>query len=195
MSRKIGRDLSGATGLKGNYGLLAMHLGYLEYSLGGVIHKLDQTGRRAWDVLLTGWRNLRGPLAANAILFVILWATGHPWLYLLWIGAYLTTYNFSLRVRSIAEHSVVPDREDDQRNTRTTYANFVEKLLFAPLNVNYHAEHHLLMTVPCYHLPRMHRMLKERGYYERGVLAPNYVSVLIQAAQKSAKHPPAVQTA
>ena len=29
--------------------------------------------------------------------------------------------------------------------------------------MNFHLEHHLLMTVPLYNLPRMHRLLKERG--------------------------------
>ena len=42
-------------------------------------------------------------------------------------------------------------------------ARWWERLLIAPNCVNYHLEHHLLMTVPHYNLPRMHRMLRERG--------------------------------
>ena len=42
-------------------------------------------------------------------------------------------------------------------------ARRLERLLVAPNYVNYHLEHHLVMTVPHYHLPRMHRMLRERG--------------------------------
>jgi fatty acid desaturase len=177
-ARKVGRDLSGATALKANYGLLAMHLDYLEYSLGGLIIKIDQTGRKALDVVRSGVQHLAGPILANLALVGILWATGNPWLYLLWIGAYFSTYNFSLRVRSIAEHSIVPDREDDRKNTRTTYANVLEQFLFAPLHVNYHAEHHLLMTVPCYNLPKMHKLLLQRGYFEEGVLERGYLPVL-----------------
>jgi fatty acid desaturase len=43
-------------------------------------------------------------------------------------------------------------------------------MLFAPHYVNYHAEHHLLMTVPPYNLRRMHSMFKERGFLEKGLL-------------------------
>ena len=52
---------------------------------------------------------------------------------------------------------MMPDPADDLRNTRTTLARWWERLLIAPNRVNYHLEHHLLMTVPHYNLPRMHR--------------------------------------
>jgi hypothetical protein len=48
------------------------------------------------------------------------------------------------RIRNIAEHAVVPDANDPLRNTRTTRANFLERLFIAPYYVNYHLEHHLL---------------------------------------------------
>ena len=182
ISRKFTRDLSGLTGIKANYGLTAMHLGYLQYHLGGMIIKLDQTGRTIVDVAKTGFKNLWGPLASNLIILGILWLCGAPWLYLLWIGAYFTTYNFCLRVRSIAEHSVVPNQLDNHTNSRTTYANFIERMLFAPHYVNYHAEHHMLMTVPPYNLRTMHAMIKERGFFEKGVLEPNYLRIVKLAA-------------
>ena len=52
-----------------------------------------------------------------------------------------------------------PDFNDPLRNTRTTRANFLERLFIAPYYVNYHLEHHLLFYVPCYNLPRVHRIL------------------------------------
>ncbi|WP_425402017.1 fatty acid desaturase [Hahella ganghwensis] len=39
--------------------------------------------------------------------------------------------------------------------------------MFAPHGVNYHCEHHAMPTVPAYHLPRMHKLLKERGFYQQ----------------------------
>lgn len=182
ISRKFSRDLSGLTGLKANAGLTAMHLGFLQYHLGGMIIKIDQTGRTLVDIVKTAFKNLWGAVMANLILLGILWACGAPWLYLLWIGAYFTTYNFCLRVRSISEHSIVANSEDNRANSRTTYANFIERMLFAPHYVNYHAEHHLLMTVPPYNLPKMHRIIKERGYFETGLLEPNYLRVVKLAA-------------
>lgn len=182
VARKFTRDLSGLTGVKANYGLTLMHMGYLQYTLGGIIVKLDQTGRHVGDVIATTVKQLWGPVTVNLIMFGILWLCGAPWLYLLWIGAYFTTYNFSIRVRSMAEHSVVPNSEDNHANSRTTYANLIERMLFAPHFVNYHAEHHLLMTVPPYNLPRMHRIIKERGFFEKGLLEPNYIRVVKLAA-------------
>lgn len=178
MFRKFLRDLLGITGIKASIGLISMHLGLLEYHMGGKIIKTQKSESLLIHVLKSGYKNLSGPILANAMMFGILWATGQPWLYLLWAVAYLTTFQFCLRVRSMAEHSVVPDPLNPFQNTRTTYANFLEKLLFAPHHVNYHTEHHLLMGVPCYHLPKMHRMLKERGFYQKAVLETGYLNII-----------------
>lgn len=181
--RKVLRDLSGLTGIKAFFGLMLIQAGLIKFSLGGGkpewLAKKDRKGLQHLFIFL---RNMAGPIAVNLLLYSILWLAGNGWLYLLWIGAYLTTYQFCLRIRSIAEHSVVPDRKDDHVNTRTTYANFIERMLFAPHHVNYHAEHHLLMTVPSYNLPRMHRLLKERGYFEKGLLKHNYLQIIKLAA-------------
>ncbi len=181
MIRKFTRDLTGQTGIKAWVGLILMQLGFLEFNLGGKVIKVDQSDR-SW---ITFWKvfyqNLSGPIMANLILFLILTMLASPWLYLLWIGAYLTTFQFSLRVRSIAEHSVVKNRKDPYLNTRTTKANWLERLLFAPYHVNYHSEHHMLMSVPPYHLPKMHRLLHQRNYYDSGVLASGYWEVINNA--------------
>ena len=182
--RKILRDLLGLTGIKAFVGLMIIQAGLVKFTLGGSkpewLPKDERKG--VFGHLGIFFRNMAGPIASNIILWALLWIVGYGWLYLLWIGAYLTTYQFCLRIRSIAEHSVVPDRTDNHTNTRTTYANFIERLLFAPHHVNYHAEHHLLMTVPCYNLPRMHSMLKERGFYTKGLLEPNYLAIIRLAA-------------
>lgn len=184
MTRKISRDLLGMTGLKGQVGAWAMHLGFLKYELGGRIIREGKSGVPFGKRLLKALGRISGPLLSNLVLFGILWLCGAAWLYLLWIGALLTTYNFSIRIRAIAEHSVVPDRNNPHTNTRTIYANFLEKMLFAPLHVNYHAEHHLLMGAPSYNYPRMHKLLKARGYYNQGVLARGYGQVLKLAIKR-----------
>ena len=63
-------------------------------------------------------------LVAAGDLFGILTAFGHPALYLLWIAAWLTSYSLAMRIRSIAEHSMVPDPTSDLLNTRTTRARW-----------------------------------------------------------------------
>ena len=181
MVRKFGRDLAGVSGAKATFAVIFMQLGFIKYALNGTAEWLSQKGKNMVSIISTAAKNLAGPVAANLIMFGILYACGKPWLYLLWWGAMLTTFNFSLRVRSMAEHSMVEDRENPQKNTRTTYANFIERILFAPHHVNYHAEHHLCMGAPSYNLPKMHRLLLERGFYKEGTLEPNYWNVVKRA--------------
>ena len=187
MRRKFVRDFTGQTGVKAFFGMMMMHLGYLEYNLGGKVTKVDQSNRSWSDFFQTAFQQLYGPILSNAILFGVLWFIASPWLYLLWIIAYLTTFQFSIRVRSIAEHSVVEDSTDPYRNTRTTKANWLERLLFAPFHVNYHAEHHMMMSVPSYNLPKMHQLLKEKKFYEKGLLANNYLDIIRMAGSEPTK--------
>jgi fatty acid desaturase len=70
------------------------------------------------------------------------------------------------------------------RNTRTTRANILERLFIAPYYVNYHLEHHLLFYVPCYNLPRIHRILGESRFADRMEVQPNYLAVLRLATAK-----------
>ncbi|MFN8237012.1 MAG: fatty acid desaturase family protein [Chitinophagales bacterium] len=184
MLRKLLRDLSGLTGIKADFGLLAMHTGFIKYNLGNFIEKIPEENR-PWKVIFrNAYYNLRGPVLVNALLLLLLFATGKPWLYLLWLGANLTTFNFSLRIRSIAEHSVVEDTHDPYKNTRTTYANFIERILFAPLHVNYHLEHHFLQNMPSYNSPELHKMLMERGFYQYGLLKQSYWEILKMAIRQ-----------
>lgn len=179
MFRKFFRDLTGLTGIKGQLGLIAIQLGFFKYTMSRDVQAIDQSNRSWSEFIKTAIKNLHGPVTANLILFVVLLFVGSPWLYLLWIGALLTTFNFSARVRSIAEHSIVENPEDSLRNTRTTYANWLERMLFAPHHVNYHLEHHMLMSVPPYNLPKMHTLLKQRGFYrEAGILEKNYWNII-----------------
>ena len=172
MTRKVWRDLSGQVGWKRVKALV----------------RRDVTGADGMHTSrkLVGWRNVRGVVITNAVLLATLTLAGQPALYLLWLGAWFTTYSLVTRIRSIAEHSSVPDPADELLNTRTTLASWWERLFVAPNRVNYHLEHHLLMTVPHYNLPRMHELLCERGVLERALVAPGYSGVMRQAASKAA---------
>ncbi len=171
MRRKIWRDLSGQTAWK--------RVKYtLRRDLGGM--NVQQFGSNR------GWRNLRGVATTNLVLLGALAACGHAALYLLWLGAWFTTHHLVVRLRSIAEHAMIPDPNDPLNNTRTTLVRWWERLLIAPNCVNYHLEHHLVMTVPHYNLPRMHHLLRDRGVLDRACVANGYLSVLRLAASKAA---------
>ncbi len=171
LRRKIWRDLSGQTGWKRLRATVRRDLGR---SRGRV--------RRNFDA---GLEALSGVVVTNAVLFGVLALLGRPALYLLWIGAWLTTYSLVMRIRSIAEHAMVPDPASDLQNTRTTLASWWERLLVAPNYVNFHLEHHLLMTVPHYNLPRLHRLLRDRGVLEDACVTRGYRGVLALAASRA----------
>jgi len=118
------------------------------------------------------------------VLLAILALAGHALLYVLWVVAWLTTYRLVTRIRAIAEHALAPDADDPLNNTRTTLARAWERLLIAPNRVNYHLEHHLMMTVPHYKLPRLHRLLRERGALAGACVAHGYLGVLRSATAK-----------
>ena len=130
-------------------------------------------------------RATRGVVITNVVLLGTLALFGRPELYLLWVVAWLTTHTLVTRIRSIAEHALTPDPDDPLGNTRTTLARWWERLLIAPNRVNYHLEHHLLMTVPHYSLPRMHRLLEERGVLDRACMERGYWRILKRAASRA----------
>src|SRR3546814_13852785 len=48
----------------------------------------------------------------------------------------ISWYQLVSRIRNIAEHAMVPDNDDALRNTRTTYAGWLTRLVLAPYWVN-----------------------------------------------------------
>jgi fatty acid desaturase len=125
---------------------------------------------------------VKGGLIANAILWALLALAGYWWLYpVLWLVPLATWYQLVSRIRNIAEHAVVPDNDDPLRNTRTTYANWIERLFIAPYWVNYHLDHHLFMFVPCWRLRQAHLHLLNAGYGDRLELKRGYRAVLAAA--------------
>ena len=173
LKRKVWRDLSGQTGWKRFLAILNRDLG-------------RSRGRARRD-FGAGMQALHGVMITNLVLLGLLALFGHPALYLLWVIAWFTTYSLVMRIRSIAEHAMVPDITDELGNTRTTLARWWERLLIAPNRVNFHLEHHLLMTVPHYNLPRLHRMLRDRGALDGACVTQGYANVLSLAASKACR--------
>ena len=142
LARKTLRDLTGLTFLK---------LRVLPFALALVgKHRLRRS-----DWLLAGFNVA---LALVAAAFDALWA----W-FALWLLPAATWNMFVTRVRNIAEHACMTNDADPWRVARTTEAGWLARALIAPYFVNYHAEHHLFMSVPCYRLPAIHRALVASG--------------------------------
>ncbi|MSR13169.1 MAG: fatty acid desaturase [Gammaproteobacteria bacterium] len=165
LRRKLLRDLLGRTGYAQRRDQLRSALGPRDLG---------------WPVRVQNLRRKLGPqLAFNLGLFGVLSASGH-WAYYftLWILPALTWQQMVLRIRNIAEHAAIPDRNDPFKNARTTIASVVERMLIAPYWVNYHLEHHLLMWVPCYRLPLLRQYLVENGHRPHMATSVGYWAVL-----------------
>ena len=96
---------------------------------------------------------------------------------------FLTSYMWVVRLRQVGEHAVVTDLYDpDVRlNTRTVEAPFWQRFLLAPNNVNYHMEHHFMAGVPCYNLPKLRSLLKQKGVLDSVPVVYGYGQVLRMA--------------
>jgi len=165
--RKIQRDITGKTGIK----LLKLILQVSLWSFS------DDKEKRKFA------RPFIQELFVQVIFITVLTIFMSPWLYVLWMASWLTTYMLVVRLRQVAEHGAVPNlfELDPRKNTRTTIPNWLERALIAPNYVNYHLEHHFLASVPCYNLPKLHKLLKERGAYEHTPIVYGYMRVLRDA--------------
>lgn len=131
-------------------------------------------------------------IASNAVLLLLLSLAGVWWAYfVLWLLPLMTWYQVISRIRNIAEHAVVGDNNDRLRNTRTTRANALMRMVLAPYWVNYHLEHHLFVYTPCWKLPAAHQMLIAQGLGPRMELAQSYAQVLHKATAKDPSSPDA----
>jgi fatty acid desaturase len=169
--RKFLRDITGRTGYEQRKAQLLNALGEPSWPLvHRASHFQDKLGRQ---------------VAVNALFWASLAAAGIWWAYpLLWLVPMLTWTMVITRIRNIAEHAVVPDTDDPLRNTRTTEANFLERMFIAPYFVNYHLEHHLLFYVPCYNLPKLHAILIHGPHAAHMEVQRGYLSVLKLATAK-----------
>jgi fatty acid desaturase len=116
---------------------------------------------------------------ANVIIFGVFILIGHPWLYLtLWLLPLWTWFFAVLRLRNIAEHAMTTNDENPLTHARTTHANVIERILFAPYWVNYHVEHHAYMYVPCYRLKALHKAMLAAGHGPDMDIKKDYGAVL-----------------
>ncbi|MEL6951420.1 MAG: fatty acid desaturase family protein [Pseudomonadota bacterium] len=162
LTRKVLRDLTGLTFLK---------LRVLPF----VLALFGRYRLRRSDYLLLGF---------NVALALVAWSVGLLWAYaLLWLAPAATWNMLVTRIRNIAEHACMTNDPDPWRVARTTQANWLARALIAPYYVNYHAEHHLFMSVPCYRLPAIHRALVASGDAASNALpvTPGYAAVLQEA--------------
>lgn len=173
LRRKFARDLVGITGLKFLFGRLLMEAGLMKWTVASHYEWLPR--QSLWHHLGCFLRNFFPTFLTNLALFAVLYASGHPELYLGWIVAYVIPYPLFVRIRALAEHAATERTLDMFRNTRTTRAGLVARTFVAPLHVNFHIEHHALASAPWHRLPAIHRLFRERRVLEA---PPGYWDVM-----------------
>ncbi len=171
LRRKIVRDLTGQTFFKQRV-LFALKA-----------FRSDRDEDIAEGAVVTG-RSVAPFLLFNLGLLVLLSLLGVWWAYFaLWLLPLATWFPMVTRLRNIAEHACVEGSADDPfRAARTTRASWWERAFIAPYWVNFHAEHHLFMHVPCWKLPALHRAVRSTPQGARMEVADSYVQVLKTAS-------------
>ena len=139
-----------------------------------------------YDSIVTG-RSVLPFLIVNAVMLAGFVAAGVWWAFFaLWLLPMATWFPLVTRLRNIAEHACVEGSATDAfRAARTTRAAWWERAFIAPYWVNFHAEHHLFMHVPCWKLPALHRAVAAKPQGAGMEVASGYVRVLKTASSRA----------
>jgi len=175
MLRKMLRDITGLIGLKSLALNVLIDLELVDWTATGEIRWRDRKDRTLLSYPVKFFKNALPMLVCNVSLFLVLDAFDYGWLYMFWIIAHMTFFMLFIRIRSMAEHAALERVPDLFKNTRTTKAGLLAKLTVAPLNVNFHQEHHIMASCSYIHLPRAHKLLREKGAVGE---PPTYLDVL-----------------
>jgi fatty acid desaturase len=150
-----------------------MDAGFMKWTVATDIVWLPK--QSAWHHISCFIKNFTPTLVTNLVIYGVLAALGHGYLYLAWIVAYIIPYPLFIRIRALAEHAGTERTLDMFLNTRTNKAGWIARAFVAPLHVNFHIEHHVMASVPWHKLPAMHKLFRQRDITQQ---PPNYWEVL-----------------
>ncbi len=133
---------------------------------------------RRWAPISLWWRHRTDPKLASrclrdailssvyhvSIVATVIWFNVWQYYLLLWALPALTFFMLFVRLRWISEHTFRP-ATGEVRDTRHVPATLFERMIVAPLNINYHIAHHLYTSVPFYNLPALHKRLLDEPHY------------------------------
>ncbi len=123
-----------------------------------------------WNFLVSRWPGF----LAQAVVFTGM-TSFFPWWYyfVFWLMPIYVLVFVPDEIRAFCEHAqaVLPDSAGDPGRLITFVPNPLERIFFAPMNMNFHAEHHLWPFIPYYNLAEVHRLvanskeIESRGSY------------------------------
>lgn len=119
------------------------------------------------------WYDTLYVLLTHGGIIAACWMAGQPWMYpVLWLLPIFTVMTFLVSTRAMIEHQpqnlpeYLSEEEGIPEITRTVLGNALSRFVFAQFNFNYHQEHHLFTQIPFWNLPKLHELLKQRGYFK-----------------------------
>ena len=143
----------------------------------------DASGSSGWKLLKGLFRGVTKPrsrrvalsiLGTQTMILGVLTVLGHPGLYLLWFGPYMTQWRVTNRLRAIAEHGGMTQSQDRRETTHVVRQSLLAKVFMVPFNVGYHLAHHVDMGVPYRNLPKLQRELEASGWVTPALIYPSY---------------------
>ena len=146
--RKLRRDLLGITGYK---------------RMKQLAHALLRGGVEAWEIL-----------GVQVVMFGMSIAVGRPLVYVVWLASWMTLWQFSNRLRAIAEHGGMIRSRDRRETTHVVRQTLIARYLMVPYHTGWHLAHHVDMGVPWRHLPRLHNDLVDAGWITPEITYPTY---------------------
>ena len=113
--------------------------------------------------------------------FVAWWAYPVLWL----IPVYVFTFVGDL-LRVFCEHSMLMDDDEADKTLRliSYTSNPVERMFFAPHNMNLHAAHHLWPSIPYYNLPEADKAIRECSMKDNFYYRSSYLEYIFNYAKR-----------
>lgn len=146
--RKLRRDITGESGYK---------------RMKQLIGAARRRGVEAWQIL-----------GVQAVMLTASVALGRPLAYLVWIGSWMTLWQFSNRLRAIAEHGGMIRSRDRRETTHVIRQSLIARYWMVPYHTGWHLAHHVDMGVPWRNLPKLHDGLVDAGWITPEIIYPSY---------------------
>jgi fatty acid desaturase len=106
---------------------------------------------------------------------------GWPLLWLLPVGLFMVGGD---TLRSYCEHSWPSDEGAERRRLITFRSSPIERVFFAPHGMNFHAAHHLWVSIPCYNLAEADALLRERAGGDPLTWRRSYVGHIVSMTRR-----------
>jgi fatty acid desaturase len=149
--------------------------------------QIQRVGEAAKTGEATGPGQFVGIVATQLLLLGLFSAAGHPLLYFgLWVLPLVTVAKTLTHFRGVCEHTVALRQDGRPTRYRTIECGPIERFFFAPMNFNFHAEHHFYPAIPYYNLPAAFRALSNDPAYRESVRVDRgYIGFLFRQAIRS----------